>query len=109
MHRHDEDGRAIAEEVSIEGERLLVTLPDRLIEVFGRMADIRDKSPSAALADHLASLFAAGDGIDKEVFFFNQHRPSRTTTGTEILIPRPAQRAMLFQTMRRVRELYTDV
>ena len=83
-------------------------IPDRLARAFGRAADIRDKSPSAALADHLASLFAAGDGIDKEVFFFNQHRPSRTTTGTEILMPRPAQRAMLFQTMRRVRELYAD-
>lgn len=83
-------------------------IPDRLSQAFGRAADIRDKSSSAALADHLTSLFAAGDGIDKEVFFFNQHRPSRTTTGTEILMPRPAQRAMLFQTMRRVRELYAN-
>ena len=96
---------AIEEDDKIELES---TIPDRLIQAFGRAADIRDKSPSAALADHLASLFSAGDGIDKEVFFFNQHRPSRTTTGTEILMPRPAQRAMLFQTMRRVRELYAD-
>ena len=85
-----------------------VGMPERLIESFARAADMRETSPSAALADHLASLFAAEDGIDREMFFFNQSRPSRTTTGTETLLPRPAQRAMLFQAIRRVRELYRE-
>ena len=84
------------------------TIPTRLVDSFARAADMRDRAPSAALTDHLAALFAAGDGVDREVFFFNQHRSSRTTTGTEILRPRPAQRAMLFQTVRRVRELYEN-
>lgn len=83
-------------------------IPTKLIEAFSRAADMRDKTPSSALSDHLASLFAPGDGIDREIFFFNQHRSSRTTTGSEILRPRPAQRAMLFQTVRRVRELYAN-
>ena len=83
-------------------------IPDRLVDSFARAADMREKSPSTALADHLASLFASGDGVDREMFFFNQSRTSRTTTGTELLLPRPAQRAMLFQTIRRVRELYRE-
>lgn len=83
-------------------------IPARLVEAFAPAADIRDKSPSAALADHLAALFHPADGVDREIFFFNQVRPSRTTTGTEILRPRPAQRAMLFQSMRRVGEFYTN-
>ncbi|MDN7683455.1 class I SAM-dependent DNA methyltransferase [Burkholderia cenocepacia] len=33
VHRHDEDGRAISEEVSIESERLLVTLDDETFEI----------------------------------------------------------------------------
>ncbi len=92
------------------GDRIALEsgIPAKLIDSFSRAADMRDKAPSAALADHLAALFAAGDGIDREIFFFNQHRSSRTTTGTEILRPRPAQRAMLFQTVRRVRELYEN-
>nr|WP_269744899.1 DEAD/DEAH box helicase family protein [Aromatoleum toluclasticum] len=69
---------------------------------------MRDKPPSVALAEHLASFFDPADGVDREIHFFNQNRPSRTTTGTEILRPRPAQRAMLHQTMKRVRELYAD-
>lgn len=83
-------------------------IPTKLVDSFSRAADMRDRTPSAAMADHLASLFAPEDGVDREVFFFNQNRPSRTTTGSEILRPRPAQRAMLFQSMRRVRELYAD-
>lgn len=83
-------------------------IPARLVESFAPAADIRDKSPSASLRDHLAALFHPIDGVDKEIYFFNQVRPSRTTTGTEILRPRPAQRAMLFQSMRRVAELYAN-
>jgi len=92
------------------GDRIALEsgIPTKLVESFSRAADMRDRPPSASLADHLASLFAAGDGIDREIFFFNQHRSSRTTTGTEILRPRPAQRAMLFQAVRRVRELYEN-
>jgi type I restriction enzyme R subunit len=83
-------------------------IPSRLVESFSPAADIRDKTPSAQLSDHLAALFHPIEGVDREIFFFNQVRPSRTTTGTEILRPRPAQRAMLFQSMRRVLELYTN-
>lgn len=83
-------------------------IPARLSDAFSPSADIRDKSPSAALADHLAALFAPIDGVDREIFYFNQVRPSRTTTGVDILRPRPAQRAMLFQSLRRVAELYAD-
>lgn len=83
-------------------------IPRRLVDAFMPAAEIRDRSPSGALADHLASLFHPTDGVDREIFFFNQVRPSRTTTGTEILRPRPAQRAMLHQAMRRIVELYAD-
>jgi len=83
-------------------------IPRRLVDAFMPAAEIREKPPSAALADHLASLFHPEDGVDREVFFFNQVRPSRTTTGTEILRPRPAQRAMLHQALRRVGELYEN-
>lgn len=98
-----DDAMEAGDRIALESD-----IPAKLVESFSRAADMRDKPPSASLADHLASLFAAGDGIDREVFFFNQHRSSRTTTGTEILRPRPAQRAMLFQTVRRVRELYEN-
>jgi type I restriction enzyme, R subunit len=81
-------------------------IPAKLIASFAPAAEIRDKAPSAALADHLASLFDPVDGVDREIFFFNQMRSSRTTTGNEILRPRPAQRAMLHQALRRVVELY---
>ncbi|MCC7697098.1 type I restriction enzyme subunit R domain-containing protein [Janthinobacterium sp. EB271-G4-7A] len=81
-------------------------IPSRLVDAFSPAADIRDKSPSASLADHLTALFHPIDGIDREVFYFNQVRPKRTTTGVEILRPRAAQRAMLFQSLRRVEELY---
>lgn len=83
-------------------------IPEKLSDAFMRTAEIREKSASEALADHLASLFDAAEGVDREIHFYNQIRPSRTTTGTEILRPRPAQRAMVFQTMRRVDELYED-
>ena len=89
-------------------QALIETLPGKVIDAFLRTADIRDKPASQALAAHLASFFDPADGIDREIHFFNQNRPSRTTTGTEILRPRPAQRAMLHQTMGRVRELYAD-
>lgn len=89
-------------------QALVETLPRKLTEAFLRMAEMREKRASVALAEHLASFFAPADGVDREVHFFNQNRPSRTTTGTEILRPRPAQRAMLFQAMRRVRELYAE-
>jgi type I restriction enzyme R subunit len=87
---------------------LVETLPAKVVEAFKRAAEIRDKTPSAALADHLASFFDPADGVDREIHFFNQIRPSRTTTGTEILRPRPAQRAMLHQAVKRVRALYRD-
>ncbi|WP_322021747.1 MULTISPECIES: type I restriction enzyme subunit R domain-containing protein [unclassified Burkholderia] len=101
---------ADVDEAIEKGDRigLEAVIPQRLIAAFTRGADMREKSPSEALADHLAALFSAGDGIDREIFYFNQSRPSRTTTGAEILLPRPAQRAMLFQTIRRVRELYAE-
>jgi type I restriction enzyme R subunit len=87
---------------------LVETLPGKVAEAFMRAAELRDKPASVALADHLASFFAAADGVDREIYFFNQMRPSRTTTGSEILRPRPAQRAMLHQSIKRVRALYAD-
>jgi type I restriction enzyme R subunit len=89
-------------------QALVETLPGKLVEGFLRTAEMREKTASVALAEHLASFFDPADGVDREIHFFNQNRPSRTTTGTEILRPRPAQRAMLHQAMKRVRELYTD-
>lgn len=94
----DKDDRA-----AIDG-----AIPMKLIEAFMPAAEIRDKSPSETLADHLASLFDPVDGVDREIALFNQIRSSRTTTGSEILRPRPAQRAMLHQAMRRVAELYAN-
>ena len=89
-------------------QALVETLPNKVVEAFLRTAEMREKPASVALAEHLASFFAPADGVDREIHFFNQNRPSRTTTGTEILRPRPAQRAMLYQTMSRVRDLYVD-
>lgn len=89
-------------------QALVETLPGRVTEAFLRSAEMREKPASVVLAKHLASFFDPADGVDREIHFFNQNRPSRTTTGTEILRPRPAQRAMLFQAMRRVRELYAE-
>ncbi|MDD4913343.1 MAG: DEAD/DEAH box helicase family protein [Sideroxydans sp.] len=89
-------------------QALVETLPGKVVDAFMRAAEMRDKPASEALADHLASFFSAADGVDREIYFFNQIRPSRTTTGTEILRPRPAQRAMLHQAVKRVRELYAD-
>lgn len=89
-------------------QALVETLPGKVVDTFMRAAEMRDKPASEALADHLASFFSAADGVDREIYFFNQIRPSRTTTGTEILRPRPAQRAMLHQAVKRVRELYAD-
>jgi type I restriction enzyme R subunit len=89
-------------------QALVETLPDKLVASFMRTAEMRDRPASAALAQHLASFFDPADGIDREIHFFNQNRPSRTTTGTEVLRPRPAQRTMLHQTLCRVRELYAD-
>lgn len=89
-------------------QALVETLPNKVVDAFMRTAEMRDKPASEALADHLASFFSAADGVDREIYFFNQIRPSRTTTGTEILRPRPAQRAMLHQAVKRVRELYAD-
>ncbi len=89
-------------------QALVETLPAKVMDAFLRTAEMREKSPSVALADHLASFFSPADGVDREIHFFNQNRPSRTTTGTEILRPRPAQRAMLYQTMNRVRQLYAE-
>jgi len=87
-------------------QALVETLPDKLVASFLRTADMRERPAFAALAQHLASFFDPADGIDREIHFFNQNRPSRTTTGTEVLRPRPAQRTMLHQTLCRVRELY---
>lgn len=89
-------------------QALVETLPAKVVDAFMRTAEMREKPASVALAEHLASFFAPADGVDREIHFFNQNRPSRTTTGTEILRPRPAQRAMLFQAMARVRELYAE-
>ena len=89
-------------------QALVETLPGKVADAFLRTAEMREKPASVALAEHLASFFAPADGVDREIHFFNQNRPSRTTTGTEILRPRPAQRAMLFQAMQRVRELYAE-
>lgn len=89
-------------------QALVETLPGKVVESFLRTAEMRDRPASVALAEHLASFFDPADGVDREIHFFNQNRPSRTTTGTEILRPRPAQRAMLHQAMKRVRELYVD-
>lgn len=89
-------------------QALVETLPGKVAEAFLRTAEMREKPASVALSEHLASFFDPADGVDREIHFFNQNRPSRTTTGTEILRPRPAQRAMLFQAMRRVRELYAE-
>ncbi|WP_321875942.1 type I restriction enzyme subunit R domain-containing protein [Burkholderia cenocepacia] len=91
-----------------DAQALVETLPAKVVDAFMRTADMRDKPASEALANHLASFFAHADGVDREIHFFNQNRPSRTTTGGDILRPRPAQRAMLFQTIKRVRELYAD-
>ena len=91
---------------SDDTQALVETLPGKVADAFLRTAEMREKPASVALAEHLASFFAPADGVDREIHFFNQNRPSRTTTGTEILRPRPAQRAMLFQAMQRVRELY---
>lgn len=89
-------------------QALVETLPDKLVASFLRTAEMRDRSAFGALAQHLASFFDPADGIDREIHFFNQNRPSRTTTGVEVLRPRPAQRTMLHQTLCRVRELYAD-
>jgi len=89
-------------------QALVETLPGKVVEAFMRTAEMREKPASVALAEHLASFFAPADGVDREIHFFNQHIPSRTTTATEILRPRPAQRAMLYQAMRRVHELYAE-
>lgn len=93
---------------SDDTQALVETLPTKVVEAFLRTAEMREKPASVSLAEHLASFFSPADGVDREIHFFNQNRPSRTTTGTEILRPRPAQRAMLFQAMTRVRELYTE-
>ena len=93
---------------SDDTQALVETLPGKVADAFLRTAEMREKPASVALAEHLASFFAPADGVDREIHFFNQNRPSRTTTGTEILRPRPAQRAMLFQAMQRVRELYAE-
>jgi len=89
-------------------QALVETLPGKVVEAFLRTAEMREKPASVALAEHLAAFFDPADGVDREIHFFNQIIPSRTTTGSELLRPRPAQRAMLHQAMRRVRELYAD-
>ena len=89
-------------------QALVETLPGKVVDAFMRTAEMRDKPASEALADHLASFFSPADGVDREIYFFNQIIASRTTTITEILRPRPAQRAMLHQSIKRVRELYAD-
>lgn len=91
-----------------DSQALVETLPQKVFSSFTRTAEIRGKQASDMLSEHLSSFFSPVDGVDREIHFFNQNRPSRTTTGTEILRPRPAQRAMLFQTMRRVHKLYAD-
>ncbi len=87
---------------------LSATIPDKLIECFARAPEMRDKSPSTAVQEHLASMFHPAHGIDREIHFFNQLRASRTTSQVEMLRPRPAQRAMLYQAMCRVDELYAN-
>jgi len=89
-------------------QALVETLPGKVVDAFMRTAEMREKPASVALAEHLASFFAPADGVDREIHFFNQNIPSRTTTATEILRPRPAQRAMLYQAMSRVHELYAE-
>lgn len=89
-------------------QALVETLPGKVVDAFMRTAEMREKPASVALAEHLASFFAPADGVDREIHFFNQNIPSRTTTATEILRPRLAQRAMLYQAMSRVHELYAE-
>ncbi|MGN2437938.1 type I restriction enzyme subunit R domain-containing protein [Pseudomonas syringae] len=89
-------------------QALVETLPQKVVSAFMRTADVPGKQASVVLAEHLASFFSPADGVDREIHFFNQNRPSRTTTAMEILRPRPAQRAMLYQAMRRVHQLYND-
>jgi len=99
----------IDDAIEADDTRALVeTLPGKVVEAFLRSAEMREKLASVALAEHLASFFSPANGIDREIHFFNQNRSSRTTTGSEILRPRPAQRAMLYQAMKRVSELYAD-
>lgn len=91
-------------------ESLLLTerIPVKIIEAFAELPEIHGLNASDSVFEHLASFFHPSLGVDKEVFFFNQVRKSRTTTITEILRPRAAQRAMLYRARRRVAELYED-
>lgn len=101
----DEVDEALAKDNDLA---LGATIPDRLIESFARAPEMRDKTPSTVVAEHLASMFHPAHGVDREIYFFNQLRPSRTTKQVEMLRPRPAQRAMLYQAMCRVDELYAN-
>lgn len=83
-------------------------IPAKIIESFSELPEISGMSPSDAIFAHLASYFHPIHGVDKEVFFFNQTRKSRTTTVTEILRPRAAQRVMLYLPHLRVEELYRN-
>ena len=68
-------------------QALVDILPGKVVDAFRHTTEMRDKPAWAATAEHLASLFAPADGVDREIYFFNQYRPSRTTTGTEICAP----------------------
>ena len=81
-------------------------IPAKIIEKFSELPEIHGLSASETVLSHLASYFHPADGVDKEIFFFNQPRKSRTTGNIEILLPRTAQRAMLHRTHLRVGELY---
>jgi type I restriction enzyme R subunit len=94
--------------LNASNENLLLTekIPAKIVDAFAELPEIYGLSHSEAIFEHLASFFHPALGVDKDVFFFNQVRKSRTTTVTEILRPRAAQRAMLYRTRRRVSELY---
>lgn len=94
---------------SKEESRLLTeTIPEKIIASFSELPEIHGLSSSETVLEHLASFFHPVHGIDKEIFFFNQNRKSRTTNVSETLRPRAAQRAMLYRTRKRVEELYRD-
>lgn len=83
-------------------------IPAKIIDAFSELPEIPGMLPSDAVFAHLASYFHPIQGVDKEIFFFNQNRKSRTTTATEILRPRAAQRIMLYLPRLRVEELYRN-
>lgn len=91
-----------------ESKLLTESIPDKIIQAFVELPEIHGLSASESVLEHMASFFHPAQGVDKEVFFYNQNRKSRTTTAMEILRPRAAQRAMLYRTHQRVEELYRN-